>query len=278
MDLSLQPMRSFYQSKDYVACLVAAGVAHHTLDTESGLVVAAAMQDGGFEIWEGPQRKADVISAWRWLLGHAQAAGARYARMVLPIGNTWSLESPGSLPAPTSADTLLIATQPPQETAFLSGYLRLARQAQRHRVQIVETTFAAARFADTYLALARDRGFFGEVDVLEVLIEASARRRITVLEARSDHSELLGYLVLLEHEGRLETRYPWRLPKAGSGTMNRLIVGAWEYAKGRGIPFLDLGGIPTEAATELKGIGAFKASSGGLRYERSAFLAELSQL
>jgi hypothetical protein len=267
---------SFYQSQDYADCLAAAGLVHHTLTTDSGLVVAAPMQDGGFEIWEGPQHESDIESAWRWLLDRARSSGARYARMVLPIGLAWSPNRGGDLPRASRADTLLLATQMPVTAAILPGFLREARQAERHGVRVVETPFDSARFTGTYLALAKARGFVGEVDALEVLEEAAARGRITVLNALSARGELLAYSVLLGHEQRLETRYLWRLPGAGTGRMNRLIVGVLEHARARGIPFVDLGGLPSEADDALKGIGHFKASAGGVRHERSAFFAELA--
>lgn len=264
------PLRSFYQSHDYVNCLRQSNRKFYTTQTEAGLVVAAEMQDGGFEVWEGPQRKDDVIQTWTWLIDCAKCCNADYARMVLPI----NVSSPDSaqLPLPTTVDTLLLATDVPMTEAFHSSFCRKAQQAQCQRgVHIVESAFHSSLFEATYVALAKERGFLGEVDDLDVLKQAAALNRIFVLNAVTLNGEHLAYTVLMVHEERIEVRYPWRSPTAVFGTMNLLIVEAWKHAHLRGLPFLDLGGIPSQPTPSLDGILKFKMSTGGVRYSRQAF-------
>ncbi len=269
---SFEPsLRSFYQSHDYVNCLRQANRRFYILNTEGGLVVAAEMQDGGFEVWEGPQRKDDVIQTWIWLLECAQHSHAHYARMVLPFGV--SCPASNRLPQPVSSDTLLLTTDISIKEAFRSSFRRKARQAQKE-VQIVDSAFDGDLFEATYVALARDRNFLGEVDDLDVLRHAASLNRIIVLDAFARDGERLGYTVLMVHEGRLEVRYPWRSPTAVFGTMNLLMVEAWERARLRGLSCLDLGGIPSQPTPPLDGIFKFKKSTGGVLYSREALLSK----
>ncbi|NER37772.1 MAG: hypothetical protein F6J93_28070 [Oscillatoria sp. SIO1A7] len=196
--------------------------------------------------------------------------------MVLPIG----VPCPASdlLPLPTTVDTLLLTTDAPIAEVFRSSFRRKAKQAQSREVRVIESTFDSTWFEATYVALAQEQGFLGEVDNLEILKHAASLNRIIVLDAVTLNGKHLGYTVLMIHQERIEVRYPWRSPTAVFGTMNLLIVEAWERARLLGLPFLDLGGIPSQPIPPLDGILKFKQSTGGVRYSRGAFAAKLRSI